>query len=205
MLTTIIAAKPLSGVLDSRLARTNTCAACVPVLAARFKGQVMLFRFVSFVVVLLTLAGCGSSPSAPDDSNTTTPTTTGGVSTVTGSMSATINGAGWSASGAIVASNGGGLLVVSGADLSAQVVAFAILQPAPGTFPTNNLTASNALVSIGSQTWQTNQSGSTGSIVITTLTSTGASGTFSFTAPAVPGTGASGTKTVTNGAFNVRF
>lgn len=48
-------------------------------------------------------------------------------------------------------------------------------------------------------------SGGSGSITLSTLTSTGASGTFSFTATASTTTGAAGTKSVTNGKFNVKF
>jgi hypothetical protein len=40
---------------------------------------------------------------------------------------------------------------------------------------------------------------------ITSFTATGASGTFTFNAVAVPGTNATGSKVVTEGVFNVRF
>ncbi len=53
--------------------------------------------------------------------------------------------------------------------------------------------------------WETGFNGGTGTITVSTLTASGASGTFSFTGQAIPGTGATGTATVTNGKFNVAF
>ncbi len=44
-----------------------------------------------------------------------------------------------------------------------------------------------------------------GTVTIVTLSATGATGTFSFTAPPVAGTGATGDKIVSAGAFNVTF
>ncbi len=53
--------------------------------------------------------------------------------------------------------------------------------------------------------WETGFNGGTGTITVSTLTASGASGTFSFTGQALPGTGATGTVTVTDGKFNVTF
>ncbi len=53
--------------------------------------------------------------------------------------------------------------------------------------------------------WETGYNGGTGTITVSTLTASGASGTFNFTGQAIPGTGATGTAAVTNGKFNVSF
>jgi hypothetical protein len=87
---------------------------------------------------------------------------------------------------------------------------FAIGVSGPGTYSTGRpesmagvfTTAHLGVVSIWSA--GTHQSDS-GTLTINTLTATGASGTFSFVAVADLTTAATGTKTVTNGAFNVRF
>ena len=54
------------------------------------------------------------------------------------------------------------------------------------------------------QKWTSIGAGSSGTITLTTLTTTGASGTFSFNLLPL-GAPATGTKVVTNGVFNVTF
>jgi hypothetical protein len=79
----------------------------------------------------------------------------------------------------------------------------------PGTFqltPNFAGTFGQVVVTSGStaQAWSTVVAPGTGSITFTTLSSTRAVGTFSFTAQAGSG-GATGQKAVTNGTFDVTF
>lgn len=53
--------------------------------------------------------------------------------------------------------------------------------------------------------WTTAVAPGSGSVDITTLTSTRAAGTFEFTAQASPGTPATNTKAVTSGSFDIEF
>ena len=57
-------------------------------------------------------------------------------------------------------------------------------------------------------TWQANGLGGgtgSGSVTLTSISATGAAGTFSFVVPPTAFSGAIGNKTVTEGAFNVTF
>ncbi|MBC7447975.1 MAG: hypothetical protein H7330_07930 [Hymenobacteraceae bacterium] len=76
----------------------------------------------------------------------------------------------------------------------------------PGTFSISS-GAANGTYTRGSAGWSTG-GGGTGSVVVTTFNTTTrkASGTFSFTAPALSGSSATGSKAITNGIFtNVSF
>jgi hypothetical protein len=166
------------------------------------KRTLILWAFAVFV------SACGGSPTSPG-----TTTTTGPIVTAHGSMSATVNGVAWNATTVSATNIPGsvGFLEVVGIDLALQAVGFT-LGPgqAPGTWPMIG-TSPAAIGSVNTgpvgstQSWTAGPGLGSGTIVIATLTATGASGTFSFTAPALAFTGATGTKTVTNGVFNVTF
>ena len=80
-------------------------------------------------------------------------------------------------------------------------------RPGTGTFPIGPFpitNGANGLLTIGgSQLWAANAIQGSGTITVTTLSATGASGTFSFNL--VADAPATGTKTITNGAFNITF
>jgi hypothetical protein len=65
-------------------------------------------------------------------------------------------------------------------------------------FQTRSCTAGTGL-------WGVTPVGGSGTITITSISATGASGTFSGTLVAQAGSGASGNKVITNGAFTVTF
>ena len=72
---------------------------------------------------------------------------------------------------------------------------------AVGPLSGTNATVTNA----AGQAWQAAGTRGSGTLNITSINATGASGTFSFTLEAVPGTGSAGNRSVTNGSFNVTF
>jgi uncharacterized protein DUF6252 len=74
-----------------------------------------------------------------------------------------------------------------------------------GTFDLAAGQAPVADVDMGAQNWSTAVTGGTGSITVTAISSTQATGSFTFSAPATVGSGATGTKVVTNGVFTVVF
>jgi hypothetical protein len=161
-------------------------------------------RFATGVTTLslLALVACGGG----DDSLTGTNNTGGSNNGGSGPMSATVNGASWSAPtpAAVVSQS---VLSVAGIDLNRGItISFAIPATGPGTYSTafNNTNGGIAIISNGAtgQTWATYQQGGTGSVVVTTLQAHRVVGTFAFTAVLSSGTG---TITVTNGKFDVTF
>jgi len=157
-------------------------------------------RIVTWTAITLALAaGCGKDdgPSGPGG---------GGGSSA---MSATIDGSSWASAatpGAAHAVRGGAFIAVAGSSQSLRVVAFTIPNVMePGTHelvpPLNAQVQDN----IGDAMWMTGTSGATGTVTVTSISAERITGTFSFTATAVPGTAATGTLVVTNGKFDVRF
>lgn len=71
------------------------------------------------------------------------------------------------------------------------------------TSPTNALLTTST--GVPAVSWFASTSGGSGTLTISTITATGATGTFQFTMQPTPGTGASGTRSVTNGSFTVTF
>ena len=163
--------------------------------------------------LLIVSAGCGSSgtstaPSAvtvapapaPAPAPTPTPTSHG-------SISFKIDGAPVAATG-VTATFANGILTVGGGDSSRNaVLGFAVTPTGPGVYALGPLSAANALLTMGNPAagWNAAVGIGSGSITLTTLTSAGASGTFTFNLVAVPNTGATGTKAITEGVFNVTF
>lgn len=142
-------------------------------------------------------------------------------------MSATVDGAGWCANAfrrtTYIASNG--YIQVGAADSTDQsgidIVFMLITRGVPGTYTVGDhaaglsaLVTTRATPQAAQVTWAVNYptnvqgvlSGGTGTVTITAINATGASGTFSLSAvPFSAGGGATGAKLVTNGTFNVTF
>jgi hypothetical protein len=161
-------------------------------------------------------AGCESTPTAPS------------ACVSSGSLSAQIDGIAWSAA-CVRAANNIDLqyIEVFGNSLDStqrMSMSFRVYATQPGTYLLGGLEpapvgmGSSAALNIGCEArlgpcpaWivapccgQPYGNGS-GTIAITDLTRTSASGTFSFNLVANQGIGATGARLVTNGRFNVRF
>lgn len=169
---------------------------------------VKLIAILSLSIIVIVLSSCSQKPA--NTANTTqagSKTPPSGNSSGRGSISAKIDGVQWNS---VITSAGytNVGLVISGADNSNPTRSFGlgIAAISTGTFQiTPQNPVGNATWTVGSATWQMNVSGGDGTITITSLTSTGASGTFSFTMVPLPNTSATGTKTITDGVFNVTF
>ena len=169
------------------------------------------------VLSFLALLASACSPTTPSPASSC-------VSS--GSLTAQIDGIAWSAS-CVIAANSIDLryIEVSGNSVDGtQRMSFRVYATQPGTYLLGGLEpapvgmGSSAGMNIGCQprpgscpAWvvapccgQPDGNGS-GTIAITDLTRTGASGTFSFNLVANRSTGATGPKVVANGRFNVRF
>jgi hypothetical protein len=130
-----------------------------------------------------------------------------------GSMSATVDGARWESVVISAAAIQGGVLRVAGQDhMQAPFVALGIaVPPKVGTYPVSaatGATVAGSLVQADSgrsfHQWNADWKAGSGTVTLSTLTATGASGTFSFTLVHVV-TASTGTKTIANGKFDVTF
>lgn len=153
-------------------------------------------RVLASFTALALLAGCGGG----GNEDLTGPSSNG-------TMSATINGTAWSATTVTQASRAGNVLTIGGSNPSWQLLLTIPNVTAPGTYTvaatggTMQLVQANA----GGAAWTASMLGGTGSLTVTTLSSTRAVGTFTFTGNATAGTPAGGTRNVTAGQFDVRF
>lgn len=125
----------------------------------------------------------------------------------TGSMSARIDGSTWNANLAVSAGSSNGILAFSGTNGNVTMAIAVGIISGPGEFQIGPVGAvSNALITESNgRSWHASQSVGNGTVRITSVSATGATGTFSFTAPAVASSGANGSRVVTNGTFDVKF
>ncbi len=164
------------------------------------------------VLAMMFLSACGGSSdesSPPAMMGPGPSTTTGGV------FSAKIDGVAWTATTVSTLRDAGslsatGAAFLGGGTTTSAALGFTLVGTGAVTYPVN---ASSGAANVNLQIiggsapggWANFVSGSSGSIVVTSVTATGMSGTFSFTLGPVAGTGALGNKTVTEGVFNVTF
>lgn len=175
-------------------------------------GIRLMTRTLACVISVMCVACGGGNPSAPSGgsgSGSGSGGGSGGGGVIgRGTITAQIDGVAFTGvataatnqSGifAAAASNGPGTIALGFGALAA--VGTTSVGP---TSPTN----ANMVATSGStgQSWAASTSGGSGTLTITSINATGATGTFSFTMIPVAGTGASGTKSVTNGTFSVTF
>lgn len=156
-------------------------------------------RLLAFALV------CAVGVAACNDGNPASPASAG--ESGTGTMSATVDGAVFSASGKgkVVATRAGGAnFSITGANTTgAQIAIIMAGVTLPGTYDIGAGGVGAATYSNASSTWLSSNAGGTGTITFTTLTTTHATGTFSFVAAPVVGTTATGPKVVTSGSFDV--
>ncbi len=185
-------------------------------------------RVVSLILLALVTTACGgSSPAAPSGSSsqgsgssggtsggtgsggTTTPGGTGGgTSATTGTFTALIDGGSFNGALGLTAINANNQLSVSGSNGQYTLQLIVILSRGAGTYTFGSVDASNvttaALALNGTgQTWIAGPTQGSGSITISSLTSTSVTGTFTVTLPPSVGGPATGNRVITSGVFNV--
>jgi hypothetical protein len=152
------------------------------------------------ILVTLLLAGAAGCSSDPASSNNT--------QNSNGSVSATISGSNWSANTIQatwqnnVLGLGGSMIETSGN----KQITMGGLVSAPGTYQLGGITGITASYSEGSASGGLNvkiYSATSGTLKVDNLTSTGASGSFSFEAK--DSQGGTETRSITNGKFDVKF
>jgi hypothetical protein len=124
---------------------------------------------------------------------------------ITGTITATVDGAAWRGAVNAFAVTVNGLTTLVGQDTNTREITIVLIGGGVGphslTFPTNG---SHANIQFGGQVWDTLLPGGTGSVTITSQTPTRVTGTFFFTAQ--PALGNNGAKSeVTNGTFDLGF
>lgn len=125
----------------------------------------------------------------------------------TGNFTATIDGAPWSGANSAAIAAAGGIFVMTGVQIGSGTALTMTLYNvgAPGTFPLGvggAVPGGIASVVVGATSWSTPLSGDAGSVIVTAVSPTRIAGTFSFTAPPVPGQSGT-TRTVTQGRFDL--
>ena len=167
----------------------------VPYLIPSKYAEVPVRKIAMCGLVLLLAAACGGDDDDPLDVNPND----------NGSMSARVDGNAFTAfSTAATFSNG--VLAVSGVQVSpSQAITFGVAATAPGTFTVAQTSAVNGIYVSGNASWLASGNVGSGTVIITTLNSTRAVGSFNFVMQAQAGSGATGTRTITQGAFDVRF
>lgn len=152
----------------------------------------MKLRILLCTLLLIPVA-CGSDgPSEPNPP--------GGAPN--GTLAATIDGVPWSAT-IITPGITGGISAIGGSD-GGRTLAWAWVEGGTGTYQIGGSVGFNASLTVAGGTWVANNTTGSGTLVVTTRTSSRVAGTFSFTMG--PGSGnASGTKSVTQGTFDITF
>jgi hypothetical protein len=170
----------------------------------------MRYRWLLLVALTVAIA-CGKSTTSPTSgsnggtSSSGNGTPSGGVPGTAnrGTVSATIDGVSWSGT-VSTATVTLGSLAVAGENTAGLIVGFGAVAKT-GTTSVGLGSGTNGTVQQNGRGWHAMLTNGSGSVTITTLTASGASGTFSFTMVPLPNTGATGNRVVTNGAFNVTF
>jgi hypothetical protein len=161
------------------------------------KDKLNIWLTAVVLISHLAVAGCGG------DDDPTNPT---GGSSGTGSVTATIDGAAWSAGFAQAVNNSGIVGVGSSSTSSEKVIGFGWVDTGASTYTIAPGSATNGTVTIlGGSGWSASGDMGSGTVNVTTLTATRVAGTFSFTAPRYTGTDTPDPTVVTNGSFDVEF
>jgi hypothetical protein len=171
----------------------------------RFDAAFRSFRSATGVMLLSVVAACGSdSPAAP---NTSPSGSSGGGNALgVGMMRATIDGVGWTGRINVAAIATGNFLVMTGeTDFGTpNQMLLSLSTPARvGTETAASGLVVGTLVTVPPVNWVSAVPGGSGTVTVSTLTATSATGTFSFVMP--PGNGTTTTRVVTAGEFNVRI
>jgi hypothetical protein len=144
----------------------------------------------------LVLASCGS------DSGTS-PLHEGSIS---GTMTASIDGSSWSASSGlegVILHGGAGF---AGTDAQGRLISIGVMvSQGTGTFTIGGAGAPNATLTIGSSVWNAGPGTGSGSVTLTTVTDTRLVGTFQFEVAAFTQDATPETRSITGGAFDLTF
>lgn len=167
-----------------------------PIMLARPPHKLALPQLLTCIIAvsILILSGCSEDPATDE------------FTLPNGSMSATINGTAWNATLTLTGSYTNNIFAAAGSG-DGITIGFATFGP-EGTLLIQDGGGTNGVYSeigLPGASWSASPGTGTGSVTITSISTTGASGTFAFEATPDANTGATGTKSITNGRFDVTF
>lgn len=123
-----------------------------------------------------------------------------------GRVTATVGGTDFKSTLSVTASRPSNVLTIVGVGANGRQISIVVNgATATGAVAVGAGSTSYVQYSETSQQWLSNLAGGTGTVTLTTLSSTHATGTFSVTGAALTSSGASGTKAVTSGSFDVSY
>jgi hypothetical protein len=155
----------------------------------------MRHRVLATALVLVSSA-CGGSSSSKGVTN---------PNNTNKSMSARVDGTGWTAV-AVAASHNNGLLIVSGANAASQAIAItASLNQGTGVQTIGPNGTSIGTITIGSTQWGATNFQGSGNVTLTNVSATRVVGTFAFTGPSLTAGATPATRAITSGVFDVTF
>lgn len=147
---------------------------------------------LAFVLAAVTVSSCGDDGGNPPVG--------------AGRMSASIDGTAFTGSLAVTAVRTTNTITISAVGSNTRQISINLLGvTGTGAVAVGAGSQNFAQYSQGTQTWVSSLVGGSGTVNLTTLSATHATGTFSFTGIASTATGATGNKVVSNGAFDVSF
>jgi hypothetical protein len=164
----------------------------------------MLRIFIRAMAIgcIIVTAACGG-----DDKNSTGPGS--GGSSSHGTLTASIDGVAYTGIVNTATLVNNTINVASNSADLTRSVSFALSNAAVGTINVATSPVQMSVITTNGTTttgsWIASFGIGSGTLTIASLSSSGASGTFSFTAPPATATTPAGNKVVTNGAFNVTF
>lgn len=142
-------------------------------------------------LVLILATGCGDDPASGTTAN--------------GSIGAKVGGGAWAATN-VQSTWTSNVLQIGGSEISGannRQININVMASAPGTYQVNPFAGVIASYTEGSGSSVKIFSGTSGQVVISTISSTGATGTFSFSA--TESQGGTETRSITEGTFDVKF
>ncbi|HEX7122951.1 MAG TPA: DUF6252 family protein [Gemmatimonadaceae bacterium] len=152
-----------------------------------------LTRFAAAATLALLACGDDDDPAGPN-------------APLNGSLTAVVDGQQWTAT-TIAADYLGqiGALVIAGSDAAGLGIAFSVPTDDVGTFTVQTTPGMNATVTAGGVGWLAVAGTGSGTVTISTLTSSRAVGTFSFVLVADDAGTNPQARTVTSGQFDVTY
>ncbi len=140
-------------------------------------------------LLLVALVACGGDDPA-------------GLNVTAGPLSARIDGVVYTAVSAF-AVNSGGIVGVGASNLSGEGLGFAFQGSTTGTYTIGPSIPTTANITFGSDVWSAGPGTGSGSVVVTTLTTTRVAGTFAFEVVSTTGTPAM--RSITEGTFDITY
>lgn len=148
--------------------------------------------FLALVLAMTTVTACGDDGGNPPVG--------------AGTMSASIDGAAFTGSLGVTAVRNANTITIAAVGSNSRQITISLTDvTTTGAVAIGSGSQSFAQFGQSTQVWLSNLAGGTGSVNVTTLSATHATGTFTFTGAASTGTGSTGTKTVSAGSFDVSF